>query len=54
MKIQGREFDLSNEINQLSDDELDVVSGGETLSLNFSRVQMSYHSQNADGSPKDS
>jgi hypothetical protein len=53
MNNQKREFELANEINPLSDDELDVVSGGFTL--NFGKVVLTYTKQNADGAPaKDS
>ena len=47
MNNQKREFELANEINPLSDDELDVVSGGFTL--NFGKVVLTYTKQNADG-----
>ena len=49
MNNQKREFELANEINPLSDDELDVVSGGFTL--NFGKVVLTYTKQNADGAP---
>ena len=53
MNSQKTEFDLSNEIDELSAHELDMVSGG-GISLNFSRLEVSYHPQNADGSTKNS